>query len=75
MNITVTKEDIKDYFDIHGGECAKVSLEITVDPSLEPRVQRNLVMHAVVENFCMTWTHEKVEELIDFLEDALDQLD
>jgi len=74
MKIIVNKEDIKDYMDVHGGECAAVTVEITVDKSLKKRTQRNLIIHAVLESFCSPWTHEKVEELGDLLEEALDQL-
>ena len=74
MNIIVIKSNIKNYQDIHGGECASTKVEIEVDSSLRKRVQRNLVIHAVIEVFCRPWTHDKVEELTDYICDALDEL-
>jgi hypothetical protein len=71
----VLKEDIKNYMDVHGGECVAMNIEITVDKSLDLRVQRNLVLHGVIENFCLSWPHDKVEELVDDISNALDQLE
>ena len=75
MNITVIKTSMEDYMDIHGGECVLTDVIVYVADSLDKRVQRNLVIHGVVENFCRNWGHEKVEELTDLISDALDQLD
>ena len=74
MNLKVIKEDIAGYMDVHGGECVAVTAVISVDQNLPPRVQRNLVLHGVVETFCSSWHHSKIEELVEYLEDALDQL-
>ncbi len=74
MNITIKKEDISAYVDVHGGEYARSQLEITVDSSLDERIQRNLVIHAVIENFCLPWSHDKVEDLTNYISDALDQM-
>jgi O-acetyl-ADP-ribose deacetylase (regulator of RNase III) len=75
MNLRVIKEEMSDYLDIHGGECAVTKTEIYVDKNLHPRVQRNLVIHAVVESFCRSWDHDKVEELTELITEALDQLE
>ena len=75
MNIKVHKEDMKNYLDIHGGECVMTSIEIYVDVSLDSRVQRNLVIHGVTENYFRSIDHDKVEEFTDLVADALDQLD
>ena len=74
MNITVKKENIRQYMDVHGGECASSTLEITVDKSLPKRAQRNLIIHSVIENYCQSWSHDKVVSLTEDIEDALDQL-
>jgi len=75
MEVKVSKEDINRYEDVHGGAYAHQSLHVGVDKDLDIRVQRHLVLHEVIEVFCMPWTHEKVEELVDLLADALDQLE
>ena len=75
MEVRVIKEDMMEYLDVHGGECASSTLEVSVDSSVAPRVQRNFVIHAVVENYFNSIVHEKVEEFTDILAEALDQLE
>ena len=75
MNINVIKEDMAEYMDIHGGECVLATVNIYVDSSLDKRVQRNLVLHGVIENFCRNWEHDKVEVLVDYISSALDDLE
>jgi len=58
-----------------GGEFAITTHEIHVDPQLPPRIQRNRVIHSVIEGFCANWCHDKVDELTDLIQDGLDQLD
>ena len=74
MNIKIIKENISEYMDVHGGECATFRLEIIVDENLTERSQRNLVIHAIIENYCRSWVHDKVDELTQYIGDALDQL-
>ena len=57
-----------------GGEYAVTTCEIYVDPDLPLRTQRALVIHAVIENFCPSWEHTKIEELEDLIINALDEL-
>ena len=75
MEIRVRTEDISAYMDIHGGECVSVTVDILVDKNLPARVQRNLVMHGVIENYFRSISHDKVEEVTEILSDALDQLE
>ncbi len=75
MDIKIIKEEMMNYLDIHGGECANMSVKVFVDVGLAPRVQRNLVMHAIIECFNKNWEHGKVEELTELVADALDQLE
>jgi hypothetical protein len=60
---------------ITGGEYAIADLTIFVDTNLPYPVQKDLVIHSVIENYCMSWTHDKVEELTDHVMLALDLLD
>ena len=60
--------------DLTGGEYATVDITIHVDPRLPVRTQRMLVIHSIIENYCMSWSHNKVEELCSFIEDGLDDL-
>ena len=75
MNITVCKEKLCDYQDVHGGGYAVNDLHIGIDEGLEPRVQRNIVINEVVEAYCRPWPKDGIDELVDFLVDALDQLE
>lgn len=52
-----------------------MTLEITVDSRLDKRVQRNLILHEILENYFRSVDHEKIEELVDILSDALDELE
>ncbi len=58
-----------------GGEFGISKLEVYIDPTLPDRTQRALVIHCVVENYLRSVSHEKIEELCSFIEDALDQLE
>lgn len=75
MNISVHREDLSLYQDIHGGGYAVNHLDITVDNSLPDRVQRNIVINEVIEAYCRSWHKDAVDELVDLIVDALDQLD
>ena len=74
MNIKIIREiDHPSY--LTGGECAVLTVEIYVDSTLPDRMQRELVIHAIIESFCLNWEHEKVEELTDSIMDGLDMLE
>lgn len=73
MNIVVIKEHNTATHET-GGEYAIDSLEVFVDDSLRPEVQRDLVIHAIIENYCRSWEHGKVVELVELISDALYQL-
>lgn len=60
--------------DLTGGEYAVPVLDIYVDSRLPRKTQQMLVVHAVIENFCRNWAHSKVEELCDYLDEAIEQL-
>ena len=76
MNITVHKEEM---LGLSSEEVVEeygvLSLEVHVDSTLPYRTQQNLVIHAVIEGFCRNWPHEKVEELEEYIRDALDKLE
>ncbi len=50
------------------------TLEIYLHDGMSAIQQRNLVIHSVIENFCKTWSHDKVEELEDLIVSSLDEL-
>lgn len=58
-----------------GGEYAISSLEIYVNSGLDERKQRILVIHAILENWFPSLTHQKIDDLTTELEEALDQLE
>jgi len=57
-----------------GGEWAVSNLQIYIDPELPYDMRRNLVIHAVIENYNSGLCHDKVDELTDSITDALDRL-
>ena len=73
MNITVQKTS-KRFTHLTGGECATCELEIEVDGSLPIKDQEARVIHAVIENYFPSLTHDKVDELEGFVVEALYQL-
>ena len=76
MNIKVLKAtERREHTSCTGGEYATCNLEITVDDALPIELQRELVIHSVIENYDRSMPHEKVEELTGFICEALDQLE
>lgn len=73
MNIQIIK-DTEMPTDLTGGEYSSANIDIYVDSDLDIRTQRLLVIHSVIENYCRSWVHSKVEELEGFIGEALDQL-
>ena len=71
MNIQVIKDKTMPT-DLTGGEYGVPKLDIYVDPNLSERTQRILVIHCIIENYDRSLPHEKVEELCQMIEDALD---
>ena len=75
MNIKIILEDLISISDQEAvGEYAVGNLEIHIEKGLPPIAQRNMVIHSCIEWFCMSWTHEKVEQLEEFIADGLDKL-
>lgn len=75
MNIKVIEDDIMSKMSEPIGECAVCNLEITVDISLDYKVKQRLVIHAVIENYFRSLCHDKVDDLEEYIMEALDQLD
>ena len=73
MNIRVIKDKTQPTH-FTGGEFGISRLDIYIDPSLPERTQQELIIHCVIENYCRSWQHGKVEELCGYVEDALDKL-
>ena len=75
MNITIIRESLVNLSSQDAvGEYGVVNAEIHVDDALPKLAQRNLVIHAVIEIYCPSWPHNKVEELEEHIADALDKL-
>ena len=75
MNIAVKKEKILGLSPQEAiDEYATMNLEITIDDSLPLHTQQGLVIHAVIENYCLAWTHDKVDELGELIIGALGEL-
>ena len=50
------------------------NIEIHIDKHLIKRIQENLVIHSVIENYCRNWPHDKVDELEELIREGLDKL-
>ena len=74
MIITVTKEDNPDITVCTGGEFAIQRLDITIDKNIDIRDQRVNVIHAILESFFLSVTHDKIDELTQLISDGLDEL-
>ena len=75
MRVSVLQEDLiglspEETID----EYATCDLKIYVDKSLPYEIKQNLVIHAVIENFCLSWPHDKVEELGALIREALQDI-
>ena len=71
MNVTILKEEGHPSY-ITGGGCAISNLEIVIDASLPVWVQREIIIHEVIEGYLHCLPHDKVDELTDILSRALD---
>ena len=75
MIVNVLKEDLTGITHLCGGEFAVNRLDITVDCTLSIREQREMVYHAIIENYCPSWDHSKVDDLTDLIREGIDQLE
>jgi len=75
MNIKVMTTEHPQVNHLCGGEYATCELEVFVSTSLTPEEQREVVIHAILENYLCTTPHEKIEELTDLLIDGLNQIE
>ena len=73
MDIKVNKEDSK-FSHLTGGEYATCDVVIYVDETLPLEEQRELVIHAVLENYFRSIPHDKIDELTSFITEALSML-
>jgi hypothetical protein len=74
MSVRVILEDGKGWSYQTGGEYAVIDLEIHVDKSLTYEEKQELIIHSIIENYCRSWSHDKVEELGQEIWDGLLQL-
>ena len=75
MNIKVLKAtERREHTSCTGGEYATCNLEITVDDALPIELQRELVIHAVIENYFRSIEHSKIDEITELIVEALDEL-
>lgn len=73
MNVTILKEENHPSY-ITGGGCAALNLEIAIDPTLPCWDQRDVLIHEVIEGYLPCLPHDKVEELTEILNRALEEL-
>jgi len=74
MNLKVRRID-DTYTHLTGGAYAVPEVTIEVDGTLPLRIQRKLVIHEVLENYLRATSHDKIEELTDLIQEALDKLE
>ena len=73
MELTVKAETMLSEYDTGGG-CCKLTAEISYDPSVSKRLQREGIIHEVFEAlFGAVLSHEKIEDATDTMSDALEQ--
>ena len=73
MNVNILKEEGHPSY-ITGGGCAVSDLTVTIDPSLPILAQREVVIHEVIEGYLPCLPHDKVEELTEILNKALEEI-
>ncbi len=73
MNVNLLKEEGHPSY-MTGGGCTVSELTITIDPSLPAPVQREIVIHEVIEGYLSCLPHDKVEELTEILTKALEEI-
>ncbi len=74
MIVTVTKEDNPDITVCTGGEFAIQRLDIVIDKNIDIRYQRINVIHAILESFFRSVSHDKIDEVTQLIADGLDEL-
>ena len=73
MNVTILKEEGHPSY-ITGGGCAISELTVIVDPSLPIPVQKEIVIHEIIEGFFPCLPHDKVDCLTEILAKALEEI-
>ena len=73
MNIEIILGESNHSFET-GGEYAIAKLDVYIDKTLPFRIQRGLIIHAIVENYLRSIPHSRVDELTEYLQDGLEQL-
>ena len=73
MEIIIRKEANGQSY-LTGGGYAVCTLEVSIDKTLPEEVQREIVIHEILENWCPFLDHSKIVELTDLLTDGLDKL-
>ena len=58
-----------------GGGYSRDTLAVYIDATLPIVLQRTVVIHEILEGYCKSWGHDKIDELTTLIEDALLQLD
>jgi cytochrome b involved in lipid metabolism len=75
LNIQVSHEDLSQVRHLckHGySVCVQ---DIKVDPTDSPDMQREVVLHELIENYLPCLNHDKVDELTDLILSGLRQLE
>lgn len=74
MNIKVIKRAAS-FSHLTGGEETAQYVEISIDKTLYPYEQEGLVIHAIIETYCQSWPHDKIDELVEYIQCGLEQLE
>ena len=74
MNIRIIK-DTEMPTDLTGGEYTSAEVSIYIDSDLDIRIQKQLVTHAIIETYCPSWDHSKVDELGELIQEGIDILE
>ena len=73
MNVTILKEEGHPSY-MTGGGCAVSELTVSIDSSLPIPVQREIVIHEIIEGFFPCLPHNKVDDLTEILAKALEEI-
>ncbi len=60
---------------ITGGSFEEYLVVIHLDPIMPLDLQRENIIHGVIEAFCPSWIHSSIDRLTELIQDALLQWD
>ena len=76
MKIVIVREEMYGLCDQEAiEEYTETNVVIHIDKNMPLRTQRNLAIHAIIETYCPSWVHEKVEALEELIIDVIDKVE